>query len=121
MSNYERFGSIISVKELSFGSCKLINKNILNTLHWLVTSNQSSLVELAEQLETAIQKEDSAKIETLSKRGTWLDEELSLQLPAFEAAQAAYEAMYKEEWVPAQAKVGTKRLDAAELVAKYKR
>lgn len=114
-----KVGHIITLTSpISVGTAKLISSNIVNTLHWLVQTNQSTIEDLFEKVQAEVDggQEDTQNM----RRMSWLSDELDLQLAAFEEAKYIYSEKFGESWQPrSTAKIETKRASAKELLAKH--
>lgn len=114
-----KIGHIISiVNPISAGTAKLISSNMVNTLHWLVQTNQSTIGDLFDKVKAEVEAgdEDTQNM----RRMSWLSDELELQLVALEEAKFLYSAEFGETWQPrGKEQVATKRLSAKELLAKH--
>jgi len=114
-----KVGHIITIDSaISTGTAKLISNNIVNTLHWLITTNKATIEDLFDKVKAEV---DGGQEDTPNQRRmSWISDELDLQLAAFDEAKYTYSEKFGEVWQPrGTAKIETKRASVKELLAKH--
>lgn len=109
----------ISIK-LSKSSAKLIDNNVINTLAWMITTNQKQIQELVDdvidKLDEDARYDGSSDHTDKLKRIGWLDANIEEQLSAFEEAKVYYTETYGEVWKP---KAASNVTSTSAVVSKY--